>query len=1093
MIRPLREAAFCIGFCLLAAGVHALPVRDVREATLDTLARHEPATFPPQGIELKLSTPAPADVDPWHLRTGVPIPFGALRTDDGVALYRDDRRVDVQATPVATWGPPGSPFADHVKWLRLDFVDALRAGEQPTWRLKRETGADASTNKPVGMPAGFDVTPYIVDGDGRTFYARDPQFTVEQQGPLAAVLRAEGWFVNPDVEIDAPQGEPEPRPSGGFCRYVTRLYVAAGCPDVRVQHTVIFTEDSSKTTYRDIGLALPATGPATYGGVDGEHTGHTWLLQDHFDHYVVRRGDETIAEGGKAPGWVRAGSTAVAVRDFWQNYPGELEVTGDEMRIHFWPAHGSPRKDQPPQLNDKNAWRLPWVHSGEKLDFNSPAALRDEKTYPGQHSGGYVDLMYNSNAIGVAKTHDLLISFDADASFADRAANFQHNPHALTDPQHIAATEVFGRIPAADFNKRPLTERRYLGSAHWIVRTKDNFGSFGMFNYGDMQTSLDINSRGEVRPVYRRLWNGSEYNYPHVAWQLYWRSGDHTVGQHARRNGRHVMDVDTCHWTNAHFSSRDTQPSYHQRKRVGGMGDLRALHWHAGDLTSFFAAVDYMLYDYYLTGNRRAWDVAKEHGYYAAEGPFKDVGRGPSGVADVLVEFYKATWDPAVGEALRKQVQEIIDQPIEAHRGKLDWRPWINRYMDLTGDPAVREFLIDWVEHNAGLATTAAAWHATGDEKYAVRCARTLFLNALQTVVRDDEYDGLYGRRLKGWSNELTAGLLAMTPASHVTLNLRDFQPPDQWPYFTNWGLSTPLVGRESASDYFGGAYPWYDETENDPRFRMTAWVHHDGSPKRLWLGVQNTHAQPGSDVRLFAPDGALRNHVHLEHFDRVIRGTSNGKAVARKLLWPRRVPEYNATTGDTVTIEGKTYPIEKNRTYLAERPLESVEDLYALCSEPVDLGPNDPRGFYRVEYTGLFFTPVPLLPPGGKVWLEVGEASTMYVRDSMQYFFVPQDVERFTLGFLPAGIDTWALGHLHFAAGAVLDPDCNVVEPISCALEREPQLIEVDVKPEHRGRVWAIAGSNFSIVRMDGVPNFISPSFDTVASEPHAPVVNAP
>jgi hypothetical protein len=147
---------------------------------------------------------------------------------------------------------------------------------------------------------------YIVDGQGRRFHAkhdRTAKVEVEMSGPLAAVVRAEGWLVNPDAETDAPKGEPSPRPKGGFCRFVTRIYVAADQPDVRVQHTFILTEDSEKTTYRDIGISLSIAkgAKASYCGVDGEFKRHTYLLQEAWNRFTVRRivnnGTTIVSEG----------------------------------------------------------------------------------------------------------------------------------------------------------------------------------------------------------------------------------------------------------------------------------------------------------------------------------------------------------------------------------------------------------------------------------------------------------------------------------------------------------------------------------------------------------------------------------------------------------------------------------------------------------------------------------------------------------------------------------------------------------------------------------------------------------------------------
>jgi hypothetical protein len=257
--------------------------------------------------------------------------------------------------------------------------------------------------------------------------------------------------------------------------------------------------------------------------------------------------------------------------------------------------------------------------------------------------------MYKANAIGVAKTHDFLISFEPE-QMPERMAQFDSNPQVLPDPKYIATTGVFGPILASDPDNQPLVEHRFNNSMKWIIRSKDAFGSFGMWNYGDVQTYFESKD-GNVWPNYRRLWAATHYNNPRVAWWLAWRSGDHAILQHARRETQHIIDVDLCDWTNELFESREHQPVYHSRKAVGGICDYKGVvHWHAGDRYAYNTCVDFMLYDYYLTGNRRAWDVANEHVRYITRVASQNIGRGAAGQSDTLVEFYKATWDPAVGE-----------------------------------------------------------------------------------------------------------------------------------------------------------------------------------------------------------------------------------------------------------------------------------------------------------------------------------------------------------------------------------------------------------------------------------------------------------
>lgn len=1129
--RSLTHFLLTMLLAVFPASAAELPkLRDIREAVLDTLREAPKSAFPAEGIPLRLTAPAAADVEAWHYRTGVPLGLGAFKKGDRVELFRGDRKIPLQTEVLAVWGPPDSEFGESVRWLGVDFVDAAAKGESPEYRLKIAKAAEAepalridetaeaitvnngrlkfTISKP-GSPQGFNlfqsveidgkpvIVPgnrsgaYLVDGEGREFRAAHDAtagLRIEMQGSQAAVIRAEGWFVNPEAVVAVPQGEPQARPKGGFCRFVTRLSVAAGQPDVRMQHTFVLTEDSQKTTYGDIGFRLPlAPGKAAaqFGGVEGLFTEPVHLLQKSWDAFDVVSGGETWATGKAAPGWVRAGKLGLAVRDFWQNFPLELEVdpAAGEMAVHFWPKHGAPRIETAETLDDDNAWRLPFAHSGSKLDFRVPEALKDAKQFKALHAGGYAPKMYMANAIGVAKTHDLLISFDAERDFANRTAVFLTNSQFLPGPEYIATTKVFGPIPAADPERHPLIEHRFNNSMKWIIRSKDAYGSFGMWNFGDVQMMF-LTKHGIVWPDYRRLWGATHYNNARVAWWLAWRSGDQEILQHARRQTQHLIDVDHCHWTNEFFTSEEHQPTDSARKAVGGLCDYKGVvHWHCGDGGSYNACLDYMLYDYYFTGNRRAWDVAQEHGNYITRTAAQNTGRGAAGQSDTLVEFYQATWDPQVGEKLRNHAGRIMATPADKHDDMLDWTPWLLRYWDLTHDPAARDYLLDWVENRGGgrLYLDSYAYYMTGDRKYATHCSQTILRNSLTTAVRDDEFDGTIGRFWKSWTDGVTAELLSLSAARSTETKLADFQLTE-WPYWVGWNVtSPPTFSRSLVTDYFGGTFPWPDQDQA----RITAVIHHDGSkPTPLWVGSIQQDPR-GVNFRVTAPDGSVVDEFLRPGYWRVIQGSSREGPTAIRKTWPPKVKP-----GDVVQIEDREFTVNKySQVVIESQPLESPESLYALASRRLVLNQKHPEGFYTVTYDGTLIQPVPLLAPDRKIWLKIGAESSMTL-SGFQFFYVPEDAEQFELSFLPGYTRERFDNKLELAAGAILNPDAEAVAPIRCGLETRPNIVRIDVPPKHRGKTWGIAGTGYCLIAMKGVPPYISPSFQTFANEPRVPVL---
>ena len=1021
-------------------------------------------------IALRMTRAAPSSARTWHFRTGVPFAKGALSDASGAALTREGRPVPAQTEVLARWGPPGSALGNSIRWLGLDFVDSVAAGKRNEYRLilgkrgkaqgpvtveRSDKGLRVTNGRfEIELPAsgaGFDLLgsvkldgksviargacpgAFIADGKGRTYWARldaTCAITVEQAGPLAATIRAEGWFVDPKAPPSAaPKGEPAPRPKGGFCRYVTRLTVAAGLPCVRVQHTFILTEDSKKTTYRDIGIALPFAGThggTSFGAAPGSFPGHVYLLQSSDEKFVVKSaaGDgKTLAEGERAEGWARAGGLGVAVRDMWRNYPKEIEVLPDRRRliIHFWPKHGVPRHETAETVTGANGWRLPFVHTGEKLDFSIPPVFLDKKIfgreygYLGSHQS--VEEGMEANALGVAKTHELLIDFGGEG-FLARQALFRSAAHALPDPAHIARTAVLGHVAESDVAAFPMFEARVVRGMKFYLRMLRRVGSYGMWNYGDVHHKWHKRRVGRDmvwRPQYYRLWAGFHHGYARLPWWLYMRTGDPEFLDFGRAQCLHTGDIDLCHWSNA--ESAKGKPN-RNRKMVGGLCDYKGfVHWNAGDRGGYNSMIDHFLYDFYLTGNRRSRDVALEHGYYVLKHMGVSHGRGGAGIADTIINLYKATWDPKVEARMHRACASMMARAPDKQHAPW-WTPWLTRYWQLTSSPKAKKYLLDWVASghfvHDGLDKVSEAWFVTGDLKYAKRCAERLQYRGALTYLRDgDLLDGWTGSGWYEWAFQAREAMMA-TQAARAGL-----------PHLALADLETHPVRALTAryeKDYVARQwklpYNWRDK-----RQRVVAALYHDGAAKTIPLGTGFQYKS--SESLLYGPDG---------------------KPIKRFALEGRR-----------------------NRG----------------GSEKVGLGPDDPKGFYYM----VFFSPFsfrPIIPDLEKIWVRAGRDGMFTQRRGRVFFYVPEDCARFEMTFVGGESVT---GSRHLARGALFNPDLKPVARLSVGHDRKPLVVKIEVPPAHRGKPWYLIGEEYlTLVDVKGVPPWMAGTYKAFEGAPRFP-----
>lgn len=834
-------------------------------------------------VPLRIANPAGLALVAEPITTGVPFPPGALASPDQVRLL-DAAGAEVPLQAVVTSSHPDG----SVRWLLLDFqADVPPEGAALTLEfgpgvtrapiaapvtVTPDDAAIAVSSGPLSFTArrgrfaglsgvtlggaqvaGGDGGPYFLDDTGveyRASLADDAEVEVELEGPLRSVVTARGWFANAAGERK--------------CRYIARIHAYAGKPFVRVFFTWIMTESDRELRFRDIGFRLPmAVDRARFGLTDGPvvRDAPAHLLQ--FDADRCQLGPAQAAEVRRATGWFgvegAAGSAVIACRDFEQLFPKELEATPEGAIFHVWPAHGVAQEERP--VTDEMLKHLWFVHEGPVLDFRVPDSYFAHQGERTEYEMRYVRSAEQANALGIAKTHELLIGFGAGAVDQDEAtalnARLQEPPAAMAAPEWMCASGVFGALQPYSPERFGDYEAMLSGTFDAERRMEESERDFGMWNFGDGHTVWDF-ARGRFDDVYR-VWRNTHHGAPRVPWVLYVRSGDPKYLRYGVRNARHVLDEDFVHWTNDEFAALP----YPQGKTLGALNDYKGLvHWHSGTrLTDYNSMTDFALWYWHLTGDRWGLEVARQWGdAVIAANPAPFGHREGAGTCAALIELYRDTLDQRYFDYARRLAEHLISTQREdgSFPQWENYAPWLERWWELTRDPAAADALVRWADaYMAGygdsmssygvagqINTLAYAYFITGREQY---IARGLWeLDRLRASVYTGD-DPLLQGLVQAGQVSLTGYGIQRAPV--LLKAAADFgRPIEPDPLFaTKAGF--PLL--------FLRTRPVIDGTPTKIE-TVEAWIL-EGTDREFTITVATSHSYPEAQWTLLvtAPDGA--------------------------------------------------------------------------------------------------------------------------------------------------------------------------------------------------------------------------------------------
>ncbi|KAB8195130.1 Tat pathway signal sequence domain protein [Nonomuraea phyllanthi] len=596
---------------------------------------------------------------------GVPWPRGAVGRDAPFALAdAEGREVPVQSWVTATW-PDGS-----VKWSAHAIgagpaAPAYRVepGREPaapgtpvtvarenglltvatgavTWTIEESGGTLARSISRGSREIARDVRlvslrqhePTPDDGGpvARTeTTGRVTAVTVEQDGPLRAVVRLEGRH-------------------GDWLPFTVRLYFHAGAENVRVMHTFVWDGDPERDFLAGLGLRADVVmrdelhdRHVRIAGAGGFLTeavrGLTGLRRDPGEsvrraqvegrpageiapdvasrlHLIPAWNDYTLDQGSAdgftlrkrtAPGhaWVTipagtrsagyayvggvSGGLGFGLRDFWRLHPTRLDVRNAATdlataTVWLW-SPSAPAMD------------LRFYHDGMGQDTFAEQLEGLEITYE-DYEPGFGD------AHGVARTHELTLraceATPSSPALAAHAAAMDRPGLLAVGPSRMREAGVFGvwDLPDRSTPARAEIEDRLDFLFDLYAREREQRRWYGFWDYGDVMHTYDPDRHTWRYDVGGYAWDNSELSPDLWLWLQYLRTGRSDVFRFAESMTRHTGEVDVYH-----------------AGRWKGLGSRHNVqHWGCSCKQLRISNAAYRRFYYYLTADERTGDLLDE-------------------------------------------------------------------------------------------------------------------------------------------------------------------------------------------------------------------------------------------------------------------------------------------------------------------------------------------------------------------------------------------------------------------------------------------------------------------------------------------------
>jgi hypothetical protein len=609
-----------------------------------------------------------------HITTGIPFPTGELgrvdylwmkgpgskALDDPVPTNARQPIIDADTAVLARW-PDGS-----IKWLLVTFDASVPAEHRSEYRLEYGDGIP-SVHLPTFLPARLrkDASGLIVDAgalhfridlhgnladlerDGKPLLSPDAtchsvaideagssystlagkaEVSVEEAGPVRFVVKVVSHLTGPD--------------GAKLMRIDKRIEAYYRSPSLRIHHTFVVDRPETFTNIKELSYRVPVLSTDAKwrvplaGGQSVELDRTTPVVRQRFDHEYVTLSDgqETPVKGRVVGSIIAEGEEgcAVAVRDFWQNYPKAFSVGPDGFDVGLCPPFE-------PGLYDK----FPFEKEGHQLYYY------------------LLDGHYRLKR-GVSKTHELFLSFEPEEKREQSCVVFQRPLLATVTPEWYCGTKAFYDVAPRNPERFKLYEEAIDRNLEAYAARRERQHDFGMLNYGDWYGERGTN------------WGNIEYDTQHAFFLEYIRSGNPAAFFLGECTELHNRDIDTVQWSE---NPQEIGGVYvHQMCHVGGYYDKPVpghLGYPRGGYTVSHAWTEGHFDHYFLTGDRRSYDTGCAVADYFIR---KELGRPydflscrtPGWHLIMLAAAYAATDDPYYLNAAKVLVERVLEaQDIE--------------------------------------------------------------------------------------------------------------------------------------------------------------------------------------------------------------------------------------------------------------------------------------------------------------------------------------------------------------------------------------------------------------------------------------------